>query len=152
MLEKFEPIDGALGFRQSNPSVIDVVCLRTSLQLFQQFGSMSQVRERSVRLTSFLKRLLKKSVYYRDQTPKSSDLGFTIITPEQESLHGAQLSLLFYSEMDKIFKHCRSRGLIADERRPNVIRLAPAPLYNTFQDVANAVQILEEALQEIFLK
>ncbi|AQZ17345.1 BNA5 (YLR231C) [Zygosaccharomyces parabailii] len=152
MLEKFEPIDGALGFRQSNPSVIDVVCLRTSLQLFQQFGSMAQVRERSVHLTSFLKRLLKRSVYYRDQTTKSSDPGFTIITPEQESLHGAQLSLLFYSEMDKIFKHCRSRGLIADERRPNVIRLAPAPLYNTFQDVANAAQILEKALQEIFSK
>lgn len=145
MLEKFEPIAGALGFRQSNPSVIDVVCLHTSLKLFEEFGGMSQVRQRSLELTSFLLRLLKQSPFYRQQP---SDSGFTIITPQQEALHGAQLSLLFYSDMNKIFQRCRSKGLIADERRPNVIRLAPAPLYNTFQEVAQAAQILNDALCE----
>lgn len=155
MKEKFDPIPGALGFRQSNPSVIDVVSLKSSLELFAKFGGIGKVRERSLKLTHYLLKLLKDSPYYYEsiQTDKK---GFTIITPvENDEDHGAQLSLLFFPHyannpegdtMEQVFKYINSRGVIADERRPSVIRIAPAPLYNTFQDVFHAVALLEEAL------
>lgn len=144
MLENFEPIAGALGFRQSNPSVIDVVSVHTSLQLFQKAGGIEILRERSLQLTGFLQRLLQSSKFY------AKPCGFVIITPTGDvNDHGAQLSLLFdTTDIDKISQSIRAKGLIADERRPNVIRLAPAPLYNTFQEVYKTFEILQETLTD----
>lgn len=144
MLENFEPIEGALGFRQSNPSVIDVVSIHTSLQLFQMAGGVETLRARSLQLTNFLQRLLQSSKFY------GKPRGFVIITPTHHTNdHGAQLSLLFdTTDIDEISQSIRAKGLIADERRPSVIRLAPAPLYNTFQEVYRTFEILEEALTE----
>lgn len=160
MKEHFEPIAGALGFRQSNPSVIDVVSIRSSLELFQRAGGMEKIRERSLKLTSYLSKLLQSSKFYRKKVPSelNADLGFTIITPvDDESSRGAQLSLLFFPHsddsakdtMERIFTYINDRGVIADERRPDVIRVAPAPLYNTFSDVYKFVELLNEALQKL---
>lgn len=158
MIEHFEPIPGALGFRQSNPSVIDVVSLQTSLEMFKKIGGIESLRERSLKLTGYLLKLLRRSKYFFDMVT-SDRLGFTIITPTTNSGdHGAQLSLLFFPHnetdsskdtMEQVFNYMNANGVIADERRPSVIRIAPAPLYNTFQDVYRTVELLNEALDSI---
>lgn len=157
MLENFEPISGALGFRQSNPSVIDVVSIISSLRLFRTFGGIATIRQHSIRLTSYLLEMLQKSPFY-SKVPLSNKPGFTIITPiDSQNDHGAQLSLLFFpdnernskSVMDRIFKFLHNHGVIVDERRPDVIRIAPVPLYNTFMDVYQAVRLLNEAFNTL---
>lgn len=159
MRETFNPIQGALGFRQSNPSVLDVVSLKSSLLLFQKYGGVAALRKRSLMLTDYLLGELQKlQFYFRDEPAfrqSGKPLGFAIITPWQDpAQHGAQLSLRFYSTtieapMAKVFRELNCRGVIADERRPDVIRIAPAPLYNTFADVAETVAILREALETV---
>jgi kynureninase len=148
MLEHFEPIQGALGFRQSNPSVIDVVSVKSSLELFTQFGGIEALRAKSVELTGFLERLLHESPYYNN-----TDYGFTILTPTDPDQRGAQLSLLFFPRtskisegiMEHVHNYLNQHGVICDERGPDVIRIAPVPLYNTFSDVFHAVEVLNEA-------
>jgi kynureninase len=160
MPSKFSPIKGAQGFQQSNPSVINVAALLGSLRVFKATGMMLPVRERSVHLTNTLERLLKSSRYYvppnqvvisqKGNGPKS---GFTVITPAEPSARGAQLSLLFLpmgsETMRVVFDYLSRSGVIGDEREPDVIRLAPAPLYNTLKDCERAAEVLEEALASI---
>ena len=151
MPPKFSPIGGAQGFQQSNPSPIVVASLFGSLQIFKKAGMMGPLRERSVELTRALETLLKQSQYFVpvDQVSKNRKRGFTIITPSETSQRGAQLSLLFLpteSEvMRTVFKHFTENGVIGDEREPDVIRLAPTPLYNTLKDCEEAAAVLEKA-------
>lgn len=157
MKETFDPIPSALGFRQSNPSVIDVVALKSSLEIFKKYGGIEAIRRRSLSLTNYLLTLLQGSLFYfknlETYTNSKRQIGFVIITPtENPNYHGAQLSLLIVSNcmtnpMEKVFHYINQHGVIADERKPDVIRLAPAPLYNTFEDVYSSVQILQEALE-----
>ncbi|CDR44663.1 CYFA0S15e01178g1_1 [Cyberlindnera fabianii] len=154
MLENFEPISGALGFRQSNPSVIDVVAVKSSLQLFKKFGGVDKLREKSLELTGFLEKLLKSSKYYVAPGGKTEGSCFTILTPEDPLQRGAQLSLLFFPStskshpgiMEQVFDSLRSKGVLGDERRPDVIRLAPVPMYNTFTDCVICAEALEQAM------
>lgn len=143
----FSPIRGAQGYAQSNPSVLATVSLLGALQTCEEAGGLSKLRGKSVRLTSYLERHLQRSKYYIDigQTPLFPS--FTIITPREPSERGAQLSLLFFPAgvMQRIDQALKERGIIGDERHPDVIRLAPTPLYNTFQDCKAAALALEEA-------
>ncbi|KAG6903205.1 hypothetical protein C0995_002748 [Termitomyces sp. Mi166 len=159
MPPKFSPIVGAQGFQQSNPCILALASLLGSLQLFKEAGMMKPIRERSLLLTGTLERLLINSKYFvpPDEVrqlypqPGSGEPGFTIITPNDASQRGAQLSLLFLPVgtglMQKIFAELSNYGVIGDEREPDVIRLAPAPLYNTIGDCEQAVHYLEEALK-----
>ncbi|KAH3680320.1 hypothetical protein WICMUC_000387 [Wickerhamomyces mucosus] len=159
MLEKFEPIPSALGFRQSNPSVIDVVSLQNSLKIFQNVR-IEELRAKSLELTKYLEELLIKSKYYIPpaESFNTDKIGFTIITPSNPNERGAQLSLLFLPStteskegiMEKINGYLNSNGVICDERRPDVIRFAPVPLYNTFEQVYRSVTVLNKAFDEIF--
>jgi kynureninase len=159
MLEKFEPISGALGFRQSNPSVIDVVSLKSSLDLIQSKGGIEKLREKSVQLTSYLWKLLTVSKYYARTSANVTGNQFTILTPEDINQRGAQLSLLFFPRtssndegiMERINKYLNQHGVICDERRPDVIRFAPVPLYNSFKDVYKSVQVLNDAFKSLEL-
>ena len=151
MPPKFSPIGGAQGFQQSNPSPIIVASLFGSLQIFKKAGMMGPLRERSVELTGVLEMLLKQSQYFVpvDQVSKNTRRGFTIITPSESSQRGAQLSLLFLPTgskvMKTVFKHFMENGVVGDQREPDVIRLAPTPLYNTLKDCEEAVAVLEKA-------
>lgn len=157
MIEKFNPIQSALGFRQSNPSVLDVASLNSSLDIFEKCGGIEKLREKSIKLTSFLEKCLKKSKYYKSisESLKSNNKfpHFIIITPEDFNQRGAQLSLLFKpfdkDIMMKVYKYLNDRGTICDERKPNVIRLGPTPLYNTFTDCVDCVQLLEECMNQL---
>lgn len=120
---------------------------------------MIPIRERSLQLTGTLEKLLKQSKYFvavsevHTKQNGAGSPGFTIITPEDPESRGAQLSLLFLPEgsgvMGKINDALTSYGVIADERRPDVIRLAPAPLYNTLQDCEVAASCLEKVFEEL---
>ncbi|RKO86016.1 pyridoxal phosphate-dependent transferase, partial [Blyttiomyces helicus] len=136
MDNKFRPIPSAASFRVSNPSVLTTVALHGSLEPFRH-ATPPALRAKSLLLTAYLEKLL---------APLS---GFTILTPTDPAQRGAQLSLLFHGDgvMMKVFHSIAAQGIVCDERKPDVIRLAPAPLYNTFADVWRAVEALAAALK-----
>lgn len=156
MLEKFDPIQLALSYRQLNPSVLDVVAVKTSYQLVAAAGGVTTLRQKSLALTQHLWDLLVQSPYYN----ATSTPWFKILTPEDPAERGAQLSVLFgphsddpaHDTMEQVFQYLHDHAIICDERRPNVIRLAPTPLYNTFKEVEIVVQRVNEALDAIARK
>lgn len=171
MPHDFKPIPGAAGFQLSNPSVLDVISLYASLSTFRLAGAilpqslsgghtskrppiLAALREKSLDLTYYLELLLKQSKYYSpvdkiSSTP-SDKISFTIITPSEPHRRGAQLSLLFHPEevMMPIFDSLREKGVLGDERKPGVIRIAPAPMYSSWMDCYEAYTALEESMDE----
>jgi kynureninase len=113
-----------------------------SLEIFNR-ATMSQLRKKSVDLTRYLEHLL---LGQPSGTPQ--DKPFRIITPSNPLERGAQLSLLLKPGLlDKVLEHLEANGVVIDERRPNVLRVAPAPLYNSFADVWKFYQVFSEACQ-----
>ncbi|KXN85469.1 Kynureninase [Leucoagaricus sp. SymC.cos] len=161
MPPQFSPITGAQGFQQSNPSVLALASLLGSLEVLKEAGMMNPVRKRSLQLTGVLEELLMRSKYFVPTSEVSQKYGksgsavpgFTIITPTKPSSRGAQLSLVLLPTgsgiMQKVFNSLVSYGVIGDERQPDVIRLAPAPLYNTLADCENAAKYLDMALDSL---
>ncbi|TFY60284.1 hypothetical protein EVJ58_g5245 [Rhodofomes roseus] len=154
----FARIRGAQGFQQSNPSVLATVSVLGSLEVFKKAGGMQPIRSRSLRLTGYLEALLHASRFYvpieqASGSSQTAKVGVTVITPANPEERGAQLSLLFLPTgrgvMPLVLKELAERGVVGDSRKPDVIRLAPCPLYNSFEDVERGVQILEEALESV---
>ncbi|KAK4456237.1 pyridoxal phosphate-dependent transferase [Podospora aff. communis PSN243] len=143
MANNFHPVSGAAGFQLSNPSVIDITSLSASLEVFKEAGGMQPLREKSLQLTGYLeKELTEISAPDRDL--------FRIITPSNPEQRGAQLSILLAEgTLETVMRELESRHVIVDERRPDVIRVAPAPLYNTFEDCANFVAAFAAALAAV---
>ena len=99
---------------------------------------MAELRRKSVSLTAYLESLLLR--FPIDAPPE--DKPFTFITPKHPHERGAQISVRLEPKLlDLILKELDSNGVVVDERKPDVIRIAPAPLYNTFVDVYDFVQI-----------
>ena len=98
---------------------------------------MAPLREKSVRLTAYLEALVDTRLQGK----------VTILTPRDPSARGAQLSLVFNQPVVDVHKRVSARGVICDVRKPDVMRIAPAPLYNNFADVLTFVTLLEEELQ-----
>lgn len=139
MENRFVPIPGAAGFQVSNPSVLDITSLNASLEVFAKAGGMGPLREKSLKLTAYLETLLLSSPHFNSS--------FKIITPRDPEQRGAQLSVkLEPGLLDVVMKELEERGVIVDERRPDVVRVAPAPLYNTFKDVYEFRGAFDEAL------
>jgi kynureninase len=156
MPREFNPIIGAQGYQQSNPSVLTTASLLGSLQVFKAAGGMPVLRERSKILTAHLERLLKSSPYFigiEEAKGRLESPYFTIITPNDPESRGAQLSLLFLplgtGVMQNVFAYMQSHGVVGDERQPDVIRLTPAPLYNEIPECAAAVEVLNNALASL---
>jgi len=149
MPPQFTPIKGAQGWQQSNPSMLSLATLQGSLEIFEEAGGIQTLRAKSIDLTGYLDSLLRQSLYHIPVNTKEGGTGFKIITcgpPDR----GCQLSLLIMGgteTMERIFDGLKNRGVIGDERRPDVIRLAPKPLYNTFEDCYWAAKALDEAFQ-----
>ncbi len=135
---EFVPHPGADGWQLSNPPILAMAPVRASVALFARLG-MPGLRSRSVRLTG----LLEAGI---DQV---EDRRIEILTPRQPEHRGAQLSLRFRGDVDRFFAGLAARGIVGDVRRPDVIRLAPAPIYNTHVDVWHAVEALRSTLAEI---
>lgn len=139
MENQFLPMPGAAGFQLSNPSILDITSLNASLEIFQKAGGMEPLREKSLKLTAYLETLLLSL--------KKSKGGFEIITPKEKEQRGAQLSLkLNEGTLEAVMKGLEERGAVVDERRPDVIRVAPAPLYNNYTDIFEFVRALESVI------
>ncbi len=129
----FDPIPGAEGWQLSNPPIFQLAALRASMEIFDEIG-MERLRRKSEMLTGYLDFLLGEMHNTR----------ITVITPEAPQDRGAQLSLHVPAGGRKLFDTLAARGVICDWRDPDVIRLAPVPLYNSFKDVYNFITILKE--------
>ncbi|KAK0934699.1 Kynureninase (L-kynurenine hydrolase) [Friedmanniomyces endolithicus] len=135
MTNSFVPIPGAAGFQLSNPSVADTTALRASLDIFK-LTSMEALRGRSLKLTGYLLELLDRLAEEQEAEEEGRERCFSIITPQEPEQRGAQISVLLKSGLlDVVMASLEAAGVVVDERRPDVIRVAPAPLYNTYKDV-----------------
>ena len=134
-----QPIRGAQSYQLSNPAVLPTVCLYASLRTFDSAGGMSALRNKSLLLTSYLEQLL---------LPLLDVLSMRILTPSVLADRGCQLSVLLNLPVRGVLKRMEAGGVLCDGREPNVIRLAPAPLYNSFSDVWRCVTVLKAAVLE----
>lgn len=135
MRKGFRPATGVDGWQLSNFPVFSGAPLMASLKHFDEAG-MPALRRKSVRLTGYLEFLLKEINKQHDY--------FSIITPADPDERGCQLSLLMKRNGKKIFDRMTKGGVIADWREPDVIRLSPVPLYNSFEDIFRLVAIMAE--------
>ena len=129
---EFIPVASADGWQISNPPIFAMAPLRASLALFDDAGGMQSLRAKSIRLTSYLEFLL-------------TDIGskkFTLITPRNPEERGCQLSILAHQHPKELLKELEGAGVKCDFREPNVIRVAPTPLYNTFHEVWRFARLL----------
>ncbi len=127
----FVPRPGADGWQLSNPPILSLAPLRASLALFDQAG-MAALRAKSERLTGYLLDLLETLPPGRCQ----------VLTPRPAAQRGAQVSLRIGDRPRAAQKGLESAGVVCDFREPDVIRAAPVPLYNTFGEVWQFVQVL----------
>jgi len=135
MDDTFVPIQCAEGWQMSNETVLSMAALKASLEIFEEVGMKAIVRKSRL-LTRYLEFLIEELKSDRIQ----------IITPKQTDARGAQLSIRVIQSDKSLFRAISDKGVIADWREPDVIRIAPTPLYNNFSDVFNFVQILKETL------
>jgi kynureninase len=136
---KFDPIAGAQGWQISNPPILSTAPLLASLEIFQRAG-MRALRAKSIALTGFMQRLIEEHL------PGLIE----IITPGAPQQRGCQLSLRMAgpaAQARRSQEALTAAGLIGDWREPDVLRLAPIPLYNSFADVLAAVDVLARALR-----
>ncbi|KAF1959520.1 kynureninase [Byssothecium circinans] len=140
MENKFVPIPGASGFQLSNPSALDMTSVLASLDVFAK-TDIESLRRRSLRLTAYLEaRLLR----YEGGKPP-----YKIITPLDPTERGAQLSVLLNPGLlDHVLEYIEARGVVVDERKPDVLRIAPAPLYNSFWDIHRFVVVFHQACRK----
>ena len=132
MPDEFVPIKTAEGWQLSNPPILSLAAVRAALSIFDEVG-MSSLVTKSKKLTSYLVFLLHQI---------STDR-INIITPEQR---GCQISISVKNGNKDLFDEITKKGVIADWREPDVIRVAPVPLYNSFLDVYNFYKVLEDIL------
>jgi kynureninase len=136
---KFDPIAGAQGWQISNPPIMSTAPLLASLQIFQRAG-MRALRVKSIALTGFMQKLIEEHL------PNLVE----IITPRPPEQRGCQLSVSLArpaADAKRCQEALAAAGVIGDWREPDVLRLAPIPLYNSFADVLAAVDILARALR-----
>lgn len=149
MTNKFHPMSGAAGYQISNTSVADTTAVRASLDVFKQ-TSMAELREKSLKLTKYLEDLLDSLAKERDGALKEA---FRIITPLNPKERGAQLSVLLSAGLlDSVMATFEKKAVVLDERKPDVIRIAPTPLYNSFMDVFKFIAVFRQALTEAVSK
>jgi kynureninase len=133
LIPEFTPRAGADGWQISNPPILAMAPLKASLDLFDRAG-MAALRKKSLQLTGYLRFLVEEN--------SSSDGGWQVITPREGESHGCQLSVLVHDHPRERFKALEAAGVVCDFREPNVIRVAPTPMYNTFMDVWQFARIL----------
>lgn len=135
MRHGFDPINTAEGWQLSNPPILSMAAIRASLDIFAKAG-MQNLRSKSEKLTGYLEFLVN------DLNNKD----ISIITPSDPKQRGCQLSIQVKNADKKLHTKLTEAGVISDWREPDVIRVAPAPLYNSFQDVYEMVERLKKVL------
>ncbi|KAL4217588.1 hypothetical protein ACF0H5_022330 [Mactra antiquata] len=161
MDNKFQPYPGALGYRLSNTPGLLCPPIKASLEVFQK-TTISELVEKSHLLTGYLEARIIQEYGYPSNRSQNGDCAndnsndtndkpakhvyVEILTPSDHDQRGAQLSLSFSVNITKVFEELMKRGVMCDERKPKVIRIAPVPLYCSFEDVHRFMKYLDEAL------
>ncbi|MGX5175181.1 kynureninase [Aliikangiella sp. IMCC44653] len=140
MENSFQPMQSAEAWQLSNPPILSLAAIRASLDTVKQAGGIHELAKKSRQLTDYLRFLLNEEL--------GDDI--QILTPSTENEYGCQLSLTVNThglDGKTVFDRIEAAGVTGDWRHPNVIRVAPVPLYNTFSDCFNFVKILKKSLQ-----
>lgn len=135
MRDGFDPIPGVEAWQLSNPPILSMAAIKASLEVFMEAG-MDNIFKKSKTLTGYLEFLIKEM----------NNEQIAIITPEDPNQRGSQLSIQVKNADKKLFDKITKMGVISDWREPDVIRVAPIPLYNSYEDVFRFIKILKEAL------
>ena len=135
MRQPFDVMDGAEGWQLSNPPILSMAAIKASLDMFNEVG-MEALREKSEKLTGYFEFLINQI--------GSDDI--KIITPKNPKERGCQLSIQVKNADKSLHKKLTENNIITDWREPDVIRCAPVPMYNSFEDVYNMVTILKRLL------
>jgi kynureninase len=144
MENHFQPMTGAEGWQISNEPVLGMAIKKASLEIFAQAG-MQALREKSIKLTAYLEFVLK-DIFDATGSGSASPVTLKIISPGDAQSRGCQLSLKLVGIDRQLFKDMMAQGIIADFREPDVIRMAPVPLYNSFEDIYRTGVILKSLL------
>lgn len=134
MQKGFRPMQGAAGWQLSNAQIFSFAAHKASLDLFMEAG-IKNLREKSLKLTAYLEFIIADL--------NSRGHHYKIITPNDPAQRGCQLSLQTGPDGKKLFDHLTQHGFICDWREPDVIRLAPVPMYNRFEEVWELGQLLK---------
>ena len=134
----FQPEDSADAWQISNAPILALAPYLASLQLFDEVG-MEKLIEKRNKIVAYLEFILH-------EIDKEVDSSFEIITPANQQARGTQLSVFLHGEGKELFTYLMKNGVITDWREPNVIRLAPAPFYCSFEDMFKFGQILKEGI------
>ncbi|WP_282075904.1 kynureninase [Maribacter aquivivus] len=132
MKPEFEPMDNADAWQISNVPILSVAPYLASLTMFEEVGMEKLIEKRKL-IVSYLE-------YILHEIDKEVDSSFEIITPEDR---GCQLSVFLHGQGKSLFNYLMENGVVTDWREPNVIRLAPAPFYSTYEDMYHFGQILK---------
>ena len=135
-----QPLDitpGAEGWQLSNPPILSMAAIKASLELFSEVG-MQALRDKSIKLTGYLEYLILKL----------DNKNISIITPKDPEERGCQLSIQVKNANKSLHTKLTEAHVITDWRTPNVIRCAPVPFYNSFEDVYRMVEILKTILND----
>ena len=135
MRQPLDIIPGAEGWQLSNPPILSMAAIKASLELFSEVG-MPALRKKSIRLTGYLEYLILEL----------QNEHISIITPKDPEQRGCQLSIQVRNADKSLHTKLSEANVITDWRTPDVIRCAPVPFYNSFEDVFNMVETLKTVL------
>lgn len=144
--ELFVPVERADAWQLSNAPVFSMASLRASLELFDAAGIINLV-DKSRKLTGYLEFIINGLIEKNNCRDE-----IELITPHDEKHRGCQLSLVFRENGKQVYDFLASEGVIVDWREPDVIRISPVPLYNSFEDVFRFGGIFEKAIQKFCVK
>jgi kynureninase len=134
----FDPVRGAEGWQISNLPILSLAPYLASVEMFDEIGMDALIIKRN-KITSYLEFILQ-------EISKEVNGSFEIITPSNQEERACQLSVFLHGEGRSLFDYLMKNGVITDWREPNVIRLAPVPLYCSFEDMYNFGQILKKGI------
>lgn len=143
MAPGFDPEIGAAGWQVSTSPIPLLALFKASMAIFNDAGGLDTLRQKSIHLTGYLEFLIQGI------NEQQGEEIYRIITPADAAARGCQLSVVCKLNARAIFNYLAQNGVIGDWREPDVIRLSPVPLYNTFEDVYKAARLMADALKVV---
>lgn len=139
MEPEYTPNEGALGWQSSCTGVLAMAPYLASVEMFDEIGMEALIKKRDL-ITAYLEFIV-------EETAKETGTNLEIITPKNQAERGSQLSIILHGEGKELFHYLMKQGVVTDWREPAVIRLAPVPLYTTFEEMYDFGQILKTGIQ-----
>jgi len=139
MEPEYTPNEGALGWQSSCTGVLAMAPYLASVEMFDEIGMEALIKKRDL-ITAYLEFIV-------EETAKETGTNLEIITPKNQAERGSQLSVVLHGEGKELFHYLMKQGVVTDWREPAVIRLAPVPLYTTFEEMYDFGQILKTGIQ-----